>query len=129
MALFRIAFISSFHARVSSIRVVHFVISSFRLALFRLFVISLGVLSLFRLFTWFYFVLAPRHNAWRKDETINTKWHKPATIVIEPIMDILQNHAYGCLLLHKVVLDDSMLVLNYNMLQVPDEIKSSVVNV
>ena len=37
-------------------------------------------------------------------------------------------HAQGCLLLHKVVLDDSMLVLD-NMLQVPDEIKSYVVNV
>ena len=56
----------------------HFVFSSFRLALFRLFVISLGVFSLFRLFAWRYFVLAPRHNARRKDE--RTKWHKQATI-------------------------------------------------
>ena len=52
-------------------------ISSFRLALFRLFVISLGIFSLFRLFTWRCFVLAPRHNA--KNEI--TKWHKRATIV------------------------------------------------
>ena len=33
------------------------------------------------------------------------------------------------MLLHKAVLDDSMSVLDDNMLQVPDEIKSSVVNV
>ena len=46
----------------------HFVISSFRLALFRLFVISRGVYSLFRLFAWRYFVLVPRHNSRRKDE-------------------------------------------------------------
>ena len=38
-------------------------------------------------------------------------------------------HAYGCLLLHNEVLGDNMLVLDDNMLQVPDEIKSSVVNV
>ena len=54
-------------------------ISFFRLAFFRLFVISLGVFSLFRLFAWRYFVLAPRHNARRKDEI--TKWHRQATIV------------------------------------------------
>ena len=60
---------SSFRARFSSFRVAHFVFfSSFRQALFRLFVISLGVFSLFRLFAWRYFVLAPRHNARRKDE-------------------------------------------------------------
>ena len=41
----------------------------------------------------------------------------------------MELHAFGCLLLHKVVLDDSMLVLYDNMLQVPDEIKSSAVNV
>ena len=35
--------------------------------------------SLFRLFAWQYFVLAPRHDARRKDE--RTKWHKQATIV------------------------------------------------
>ena len=34
----------------------------------------------------------------------------------------MELHAYGCLLLHKLVLDD-------NMLQVSDEIKSSAVNV
>ena len=56
-----------------------FVIWFFRLALFRLFVISRGDLTLFRLFAWRYFVLAQRHNARRKDE--KTKWHKPATIV------------------------------------------------
>ena len=38
-------------------------------------------------------------------------------------------HAYGCLLLNKVVLDGSMLVLDDNVLQVPDEIKRFVVNV
>ena len=57
----------------------HFVISSFPLALIRLFVILLGVFSLFRLFAWRYFVLAPCHNAKRKDEI--TKWHTQATIV------------------------------------------------
>ena len=77
MALFRMAFFLSFRARFSSFRVAHFVFSSFRLALFRLFVISLGVFSLFRLFAWRYFVLAPRYNARRKDERM--KWHKQAT--------------------------------------------------
>ena len=57
-----------FSRSFSSFCVEHFVISSFRLALFRLFVVSLGVFSLFRLFAWHYFVLAPRHNARRKDE-------------------------------------------------------------
>ena len=72
-------------------------ISFFRLALFRLFVISLGVFSLFRLFAWRYFVLAPRHNARRKDE--RTKWHKHATIssavISAPFMLIcmIQSHA------------------------------------
>ena len=64
---------SSFRARFSSFRVAHFVFSSFRLALFRLFVISLGVFSLFRLFAWRYFVLARRHNARRKDEERNNE--------------------------------------------------------
>ena len=38
------------------------------------------------------------------------------------------SHAYGRLLLHKVVVDESMLVLDDTMLQVPVKIKSSVVN-
>ena len=47
MALFRMAFFSSFRAHFSLFRVAHFVFSSFRLALFRLFVISLGVFRYF----------------------------------------------------------------------------------
>ena len=69
---------SSFCAHFSSFGVAHFIFLSFRLVLFRLFVISLGVFLLFRLFAWRYFVLAPRHNARRKDEI--TKWHKQAAI-------------------------------------------------
>ena len=43
--------------------------------------------------------------------------------------NLFQSHAWGCLIQHKVCLDDSILVLEDNMLQVPDEIKSYVVNV
>ena len=62
-----------------------FVISSFPLALFGLFVFSRCVFSLFGLFTWRYFVLAPRHNARRNDEKTKktpcekTKKRKDAT--------------------------------------------------
>ena len=49
---------ASFRARFSIFRAEHFVISSFRLAVFRLFVISCGVFSLFRLFAWRYFVFS-----------------------------------------------------------------------
>ena len=81
MALFRMAFLS-FRALFSSFSVAHFVFLSFCLALFRLCVISVGVFSLFRFFAWRYFVLAPSHNARRKDEKNEiTKWHKQATIV------------------------------------------------
>ena len=79
----------------------HIVISSFRLVLFRLFVISLGVFSLFCLFAWRYFVLATLNNARRKGEI--TKRHKPATInIIAVILNVccklctINNHCAKC---------------------------------
>ena len=49
---------SSFHVGISTFRVAGFVISSFRVALFRLFVFSHGVISSFRLFAWRLFVFS-----------------------------------------------------------------------
>ena len=66
---------SSFRVGISTFRVAGFVISSFRVALFRLFawryfVFSRGVLSSFRFFAWRYFG-AKR----RKDEMAQTSHH------------------------------------------------------
>ena len=49
---------SSFRVGISTFRVAGFVISSFRVALFRLFVFSHGVISSFRLFAWRLFVFS-----------------------------------------------------------------------
>ena len=45
-----------------------FVIASFRMTLFCIFVISRGFFSLFRLFVWRFFVFLSRHNAKQNDE-------------------------------------------------------------
>ena len=60
---------SSFRARFSlyAWRIFYFAFSP---GVFCLFVILSGVFSLFRLFTWRYFVLPPRHIARRKDKNI-----------------------------------------------------------
>ena len=70
MALFRMAFFSSFRACFSPFRVAHFVFSSFRLALFRLFVISLGV---FRYFVFSLGVISSWHRAITPGEKTNER--------------------------------------------------------
>ena len=65
MASFNMAFFSSFRAEISSLRVAGFIFSSFRMALFRLFVFLHGVFSSFRMASF-------RHE--------KLKWHKPASI-------------------------------------------------
>ena len=68
---------SSFRVGSSTFRVAGFIISSFRVALFRLFDFSHGVFSSFRVASFRLFVF---HVALFRDE--KTKWHKPATISI-----------------------------------------------
>ena len=65
------------HGVFTTFRVAGFVISSFRVALFRLFVFSHGVFSSFRVASFRLFVFRV---ALFRDE--KTKWHKPATISI-----------------------------------------------
>ena len=69
---------SSFRVGISTFRVAGFVISSFRVALFRLFVFSHGVISSFRVASFPFFSRGVFSG--RKDE--KTKWHKPATIFL-----------------------------------------------
>ena len=74
MASFRMAFFSSFHVGISTFRVAGFVILSFRVALFRLFVFSHGVISPFRLFVFSRGVISGR-----KDEMAQTSHHREET--------------------------------------------------
>ena len=73
---------TSFRVGLSIFRVAGFVISSFRVALFRLFFFSHGVNSLFRLFAWWVFVFSRCVFFFSQRKNEKTKWHKQATIPV-----------------------------------------------
>ena len=80
---------SSFRACFSwftQVRVAHSAVSSFRKALFRLFVFSRGILSLFSLFAWFYFVFSRCHNHRQKDKKkLNSKMAQTRHNAVTPV--------------------------------------------